>query len=135
MGKRLIIKGADFSTHGMNTYKFVPVTTSTIPTRYTNNKLNVIGCIDVSKITANTEYYIKVTSRGNKFKSATLVLITGKDSTYKYILEFNIENYASFKVENIPDNFILQTIEDIYNNNTNGDDTLTIGIYKKQELV
>lgn len=134
MGKRLIIKDADFSTNGMNTYKFVTVTTSKIPTRYTNNKLNLIGCFDVSTITANTEYYIKVTAKGNKFKGVTLALITSKDHTYEYILEFNIENYYSFKVENIPDSFILQTMVDT-NNNTNGDDTLTIDIYKKQELV
>lgn len=134
MGKRLIINDADFSTNGMNTYKFVPVTTSEIPTYYTNNKLNVDRCIDVSTITANTEYYIKVTSKHNKFKGVTLALITAKNFNYKAILRFNIENYAQFKVKNIPDSFILQTREDI-NNNANGDDTLTIGIYKKQELV
>ena len=134
MGKRLIIKGADFSNNGIATYKFVPVTTKQVGTFYTNNKLNVSDVIDVSAITANTEYFIKVTSTGNKFKGMTLSLVIHEDSTYNSILEFNIENYASFNVKNVPDDFRLQTIEDIYNH-TNNDDTLTIGIYQKQELV
>lgn len=134
MGKRLIIKGADFSTNGITAYKFVPVTTKQVRTSYTNNKLNVSNIIDVSTITANTGYFIKVTSNGNKFKGVILTLVTAKDSTYKTISSFHIGEYAPFKVENVPDNFILQTLEGI-DNNAEGDDTLTIGIYKKQELV
>lgn len=134
MGKRLIIKGADFSTNGITAYKFVPVTTKQVRTSYTNNKLNVSNVIDVSTITANTGYFIKVTSNGNKFKGVTLTLVISKDSTYTTILKFNIGDYAPFKVENIPNGFLLQTIEDI-DNHVEGDDTLTINIYQKQELV
>lgn len=134
MGKRLIIKGADFSTNGMTAYKFVPVTTKQVKTSYTNNRLNVSNAIDVSTITANTEYFIKVTSNGNKFKGVILTLIIPKDSTYETISKFHIGEYAPFKVENVPNSFLLQTIED-FDNNAAGDDTLTIDIYQKQELV
>lgn len=134
MGKRLIIKGADFTTNGMTAYKFVPVTTKQVKTSYTNNRLNANKIIDVSTITANTEYFIKVTSNSNKFKGVILKLIISKDSTYKTISEFHIGEYAPFKVENVPDIFLLQTNEDI-DNNAAGDDTLTIDIYQKQELV
>lgn len=134
MGKRLIIKGADFSTNGITAYKFVPVTTKQVRTSYTNNKLNISNVIDVSTITANTEYFIKVTSNSNKFKGVILTLIISKDSTYNAISMFHIGEYAPFKVENVPNSFLLQTIEEI-DNNVNGDDTLTIDIYKKQELV
>lgn len=134
MGKRLIIKGADFTTNGITAYKFVPVTTKQVKTSYTNNKLSIINVIDVSTITANTEYFIKVTSQNNKFEGLTLTLVKFKDSSYKGILFFNIGNYASFKVEELPDYFLLQTIEDV-DNPVAADDTLTISIYKKQELV
>lgn len=134
MGKRLIIKGADFSTNGITAHKFVLVTTKQVKTSYTNNRLNLYNIIDISTITANTEYFIKVTSNGNKFKDVTLTLVIQKKSTYETLSAFHIGEYAPFKVENVPDSFILQTIEDI-DNNVAGDDTLTIDIYQKQELI
>jgi hypothetical protein len=134
MGKRLIVKGADFSTNGITAYKFVLVTTNQVKTSYTNKKLNLYNIIDISTITANTEYFIKVTSNGNKFKDVTLALIIHKNSTYETLSQFHIGDYDPFKVENIPDSFILQTIEDI-DNNVAGDDTLTIDIYQKQEFI
>ena len=133
MGKRLIIKGADFTTNGITAYKFIPVTTKTVKSSYTNNRLNVSNVIDVSAITVNTEYFIKVTSQNNKFNDLTLDLIKSKDSTYKSVVQFNIGNYASFKVEELPTAFLLQTREDV-DTPVNGDDTLTISIYKRQEL-
>ena len=134
MGKRLIIKGADFTTNGITVYKFVPVTTKQVKTSYTNNRLNVNNVIDVSAITVNTEYFIKVTSQNNKFNDLSLDLIKAKDSSYKSVVQFNIGNYASFKVEELPTAFLLQTREDV-DTAVTGDDTLTISIYKKQELV
>lgn len=134
MGKRLIIKGADFTTNGITVYKFVPVTTKQVKTSYTNNRLNVSNVIDVSAITVNTEYFIKVTSQNNKFNDLSLDLIKAKDSSYKSVVQFNIGNYASFKVEELPTEFLLQTREDV-DTAVTGDDTLTISIYKKQELV
>lgn len=134
MGKRLIIKGADFSTNGMTAYKFVPVTTKQVRTSYTNNRLSVSNVIDISTITANTGYFIKVTSKGNKFKGVALSLATAKGSYYATILKFHIGEYATFKVENIPDTFLVQSMENI-DNYIEGDDTLTIDIYQKQELV
>lgn len=134
MGKRLIIKGADFSTNGITSYKSVLVTTKQVKTSYTNNRLNLYNIIDISTITANTEYFIKVTSNGNKFKDVTLALIIHKNSTYETLSEFHIGEYAAFKVENIPDTFLVQSMENI-DNNIAGDDTLTISIYQKQELV
>lgn len=134
MGKRLIIKGADFSTNGITAYKFVPVTTKQVRTSYTNNRLSVSNVIDTSTITANTGYFIKVTSKGNKFKDVTLSLATAKNSQYATISKFHIGDYTAFKVENIPDTFFIQSIENI-DNYADGDDTLTISIYQKQELV
>ena len=134
MGKRLIIKDADFTTNGITAYKFVPVTTKQVETSYTNNKLNVNNAIDVSAITTNTEYFIKVTSQNNKFNDLTLDLIASKNSSYKSVAQLNIGNYASFKVEELPTSFLLQTREDV-DTGVTGDDTLTISIYKKQELV
>lgn len=134
MGKRLIIKGADFCTNGITAYKFVPVTTKQVRTSYTNNRLSVSNVINTSTITVNTEYFIKVTSNGNKFKGVTLSLATAKGSYYETISKFHIEDYAAFKVKNMPDTFLVQSIENI-DNNVAGDDTLTIDIYQKQKLI
>lgn len=134
MGKRLIIKGADFNNNGITAYKYIQVSTKQVVTEYFNNKLNVHGVIDVSAITANEEYFIKVTSKNNKFSDIPLALFTDTKSSFKKILEgIIVGEFSSFMVENVPDRFWLQSENRLDGNYVNSDDTLTISIYKKQE--
>ncbi len=132
MGKKLIIKGADFNNNGITAYKYIQVSTKQVVTEYLNDKLNVHGVIDVSAITANEEYFIKVTSKNNKFTDIPLNLITETNSSFKYILDgIIVGEFGSFMVENVPDRFWLQSENRLDGNYVNSDDTLTISIYKR----
>lgn len=129
MGKRLIIKGANFEKNGISVDKYVLVTTTQVESSYTKGKLNLTDVIDISKIVINEEYFIKVTSSNNKFKE--LKLYTEKDAAFSPILTFNVGEIASFMVDKIPERFILQSLEPI-SDYENADDTLTISVYKKE---
>lgn len=134
MGKRLIIKGADFNNNGITAYKYIQVSTKQVVTVYLNNKLNVHDVIDVSVITTNEEYFIKVTSKNNKFTDIPITLIGETNSSFNAILsDIIVGKFSSFTVKNIPDRFWLQSKNRLDDNYVNSDDTLTISIYKKQE--